>query len=126
MAGQQDQGGKQGGQQQQQKPGQGGQQGDQQHDPGGQQGGQQKPGQGGQQGGKGGQQGGEQKPGQGGQQGWPRRPTGWQSLVRKQGPGPVVAGFFLEVSMPRQLIEPKGDKRFVRRKELASSRKVMT
>jgi hypothetical protein len=30
---------------------------------------------------------------------------------------PLVAGFFLEVSMPRQLIEPKGDKRFVRRKK---------
>ena len=30
---------------------------------------------------------------------------------------PRVAGFFLEVSMPRQLIEPKSDKRFVRRKK---------
>jgi hypothetical protein len=30
---------------------------------------------------------------------------------------PRVAGFFLEVAMPRQLIEPKSEKRFVRRKK---------
>jgi len=29
--------------------------------------------------------------------------------------GPQRAGLLLEVSMPRQLVEPKGDRRFVRR-----------
>ena len=40
-----------------------------------------------------------------------------QSLVRKQGSGRVAAGFVSGGSMPRQLIEPKSDKRFVRRKK---------